>query len=171
MAYLFLPLALYASLVVQTALRFGGAGHWTPNLMLLVGLVASRGRGGVLWPACAGLLCDVTTGRPLGVTMLTATLAAALLGRLWTKSAGKPIWRVVLGMFFSVAAVEAWARVLTATVVAEPDLKTELLFALQIAFTTACVAATILLLTRLSPAVRRPRGSSRDAFGYAGAPS
>jgi rod shape-determining protein MreD len=171
MAYLFVPLALYASLVAQTALRFGGAGHWTPNLMLLVGLAASRGRGGVVWAAGAGLLCDAMAGRPLGVTMLTATLAAALLGRLGVKSAHRPVWRVSLGAFVSVTAVEAWARIFTATVVAEPDLKAELLVALQIAFTTACVASIIPLAAWCVSSLRRPARSSRGVFGLSGASS
>ena len=77
MAYLFVPLALYASLVAQTALRFGGAGHWTPNLMLLVGLAASRGRGGVVWAAGAGNWSEPST-EALGTSTRKASTMATV---------------------------------------------------------------------------------------------
>lgn len=138
MSHLLAAVLLYAALVAQVALRHGGAGLWTPNLMLLVGLAsAGRLRGGILWAAAAGLICDVISGRPLGVTMLVATLAAAVSQGALRKPDRRGTWRIAARVFLCIAAVEAVSRFLAATVIAAPNYAAEILAALRIGGTTA----------------------------------
>ena len=156
MAHLLTIALLYAALVAQVALRFGGAGAWTPSLVLLVGLAAGRRlRGGIIWAAAAGLICDSLTGRPLGVTMLAATLATAACGPASPAVRAGP-WRSVAGVFLTILSVEASARILAATVAAHPDYAAEMFAATRAAAVTAAVALACWPLRRLALPNRRP---------------
>jgi len=166
--HLSILLLLYAALVAQVSLRYGGAGSWTPNLLLLVGLgAASRLRGGIVWAASAGLACDALSGRPLGVTMLAATLAAAAARQTAVPS---PCAGGIYGVFLSIAAVETAARCLAATVTAGPDYFAEALAALRVASATALVFASVRSVALAWGLLRRagagsPRLNFRRAAG------
>lgn len=164
MSHVLTALLLYAAVVAQVALRYGGAAGWTPNLLLLVGFAsAGRVRGGIIWAAVAGLLCDGIGGRPLGVTMLVATLAVAVSRGSRATSARPRVWRAAVGVFLSVAAVEAASRVLAVTVMADPSYAAELLAAARVAATTACVSVAGATIRRGMPRfVNRNAASSAE---------
>ena len=166
MAHLLTAALLYGALITQVTLRYGGAGPWTPSLLLLAGLGAARRlRGGIVWAAAAGLVCDSLSGRPLGVTMLSATLVAALVRSSSGAATAPPAFRQMVAIFLSVAGVEAAGRVLGATVLSRPDYLAECLEATQTAFVTAGVAAVGLLLRRtMSKLVQQVPGGTADRF-------
>lgn len=167
MTHLIILLSFYVALVAQVALRYGGAGPWTPNLILLVGLnAATRARGGIAWAAAAGLVCDALTGRPLGVTMLIATLAAsASRGETPGSDIAAPRRRAATN-FLLIAAVESVSRLLAATVVTSPDFAAEVLAAAQTALVTAAAAFPI-ELARVCFQRTSPAGDARPRTPFA----
>lgn len=102
---------VYASFVLHVALHYSEIGAWAPNLTLIAGLAATRSRGGVAWAAAAGLLCDCLTGRPLGTTMLVATLAVTVARHVGNRDR-RGGWHAVGTTFLGIAVIELAARLL-----------------------------------------------------------
>ena len=128
--------ALYAAFVLQVALSQQSGSAWMPNLVLLVGLACAR-RSGVGWAAAAGLLCDALAGRPLGVTMLVASLTATIARQNSPQRVEAGLLREAMATFLAILLIEASARALAGTVAVAPSHWTELVMALQIAAATA----------------------------------
>lgn len=144
MRYLLAAALLYLAFVGHVGIRFGVTGNWTPNLMLLVVLLAAPTSMQIPMAALAGLLFDATSGRPLGVTMLAATLVVTIHWHFRRsnprRAQGKSNFAIV---FLAVLAVEALSRLLASSVVNEADRWSELATSLKIA--TASVLLMVLV--------------------------
>ena len=137
--------AFYAAFVVHVALHYGPAAAWAPNLTLIVGLAAARGRGGVAWPALAGLLCDCLDDRPLGTTMLVATLAVTV-GRQWRTVDRPTVRRTIAAQFLLIFSIELFARLLTAFAAGHADVRGAAMSSLMAATSSAVTVAAALVL-------------------------
>jgi len=139
--------AVYAAFLADVAVQTDATAGWAPNLTLLAGLVVMRGPGGLGWVALAGLLCDCLDDRPLGTTMLVATLVVALTrqsrfaDRLRSASPATAVFLVI-------AIVELMARAL-AGVVEGTNWTADLAAALSIATTSAAVFAVAVIPGRM----------------------
>lgn len=140
MRHLVAIVMLYLAFVGHVGIRFGVTGNWTPNLMLLVVLLVAPASIQIPMAAFAGLLFDATSGRPLGVTMLAATLVVTVLWHVRRASPrrtkGGSNFAVV---FLAVLAVEASSRLLASSVVNGANRWSEAITSLKIATTTVLV--------------------------------
>lgn len=169
MKQLLTVIVLYAAFVAQVALHHSILDAWAPNLMLLVGLAVARGRGGLGWAALAGLVCDCLCSRPLGVTMLAATLAVTV-ARFALPAERPSGWRAVAETFAGIAVVESGARMLTAVSVGDANYAAELIASLRVAAATSTAAAVALTVHAICRRVvtRRPNTEIRPAFRMSG---
>lgn len=147
MRHIFAAIMLYFAFVAHVGIRFGVTGSWTPNLMMLAVLFAAPRSTRIAFAALAGLLFDATSGRPLGVTMLVATLVVTILRnvRRADDRAVSLTFRS-LEVFLAVFAVEAASRLLAGTVVASFDRSIELTTSLKIAASTMMLAVLLHVL-------------------------
>jgi rod shape-determining protein MreD len=76
-----------------------------PDLMLLVVLIWSVVRGmeeGMVWGFIGGLIIDLFSGGPLGVTVLALLAVALLAGQPWGQGIGSSVIRLLLVTFVAV---------------------------------------------------------------------
>lgn len=150
------PLALYAALLADVMLLSAGETRWLPNLVLLAAFRLVRTPGGVAWSAVAGLMCDGVSGKPLGVTMLAATLAATVYRDAIRDDARSVGWLLVK-VFVFVAAIDCGARLVAETVSATPEIAEALVRGIQTAIATAGVAAVLLAFRGLAKRISTSR--------------
>jgi rod shape-determining protein MreD len=149
--YVVTMLALYVGLIADIALRDGVLGPWAPSLTLLVGVLAARRRGGILWASLAGLLCDCVTGRPLGATMFAAGMTAATARVLRPEGSSLRL----VDAFLCIAVAEGAARLVAAAGGGSADLLADVAGALKAAITTTLMLVLGLVVSTL---VRRVTG-------------
>ena len=153
MRHLGIGLLMYGGLIAHVALRGLVPPVWLPNLLLLAAAMACctgvrRGQAtGVVWAAVAGLLCDALTGRPLGVTMLAATLVATLAARLRVPATCSPLRQAGTVLVF-VAVVEMAARSLSYPTPLGMNHGANIAAALAVATVTAIVSLTASLVAQ-----------------------
>ncbi len=166
---LFLLVGCYVAFVLHVALLGSAAAAWVPNLTLAAGLAAGRSRFGIIWPALAGLLCDSLYARPLGTTMLTATLVVTV-GRQWRALARPTVPRSSVGQVFvapcfAILVIELVSRLLAGFAAGDVAFREGAVTSLTITATTAAATALVLLAVhgglRLAER-RRPRSHSRN---------
>jgi rod shape-determining protein MreD len=158
--------ALYAALLLDVALRAAAPSPWLPNVLMLIAFVAMQFRGGIGWTAVAGLMCDGLSGRPLGVTMLVATLTATVAREALSPRSSAGL-SAVGSVFAFTAVVEAASRFIANTVAARPEHVSSLAGALQVAATTSMCVAIAMIVSRtafrLAAGGDRPRPLSLAA--------
>ncbi len=156
MRHLALPTLLYAGLVGHVALRYGAGWPTAPNLLLLAGLWAGLRRpgAGTVAAAVAGLACDSIAGRPLGATMLAATLCVTVAARWRADAPAARLPARTLGLFVAVFAVEGIARQL-ALVSDRSQRLAELDATVRIAAATAAVYAALSLTNSTARSLTR----------------
>jgi cell shape-determining protein MreD len=132
--------ACYAAFLLHVALVSAFGGDAAPNLTLVAGLLAVRRAGGVLWPAAAGLLCDCLFERPLGTTMLVATLVVTVASHVFRHSSPSAARRVA-GIFLTIAVIESVARTLSSAATSHVDPLTTIVASLTVAAASAAAVA------------------------------
>jgi cell shape-determining protein MreD len=152
------PLLLYAALLADVALRSMTNEAWLPNLLLLAAFSVVRSPAGIVWCAGAGLICDGISDRPLGVTMLAATLTATIYREVTRDDAQSAGWSLVKTFVF-LAMIECSARVVAETVSATPDPALAAAIGLQTTFASAAIAAVLILCQRLARGRSKPRAA------------
>ena len=76
-----------------------------PDLMFLVVLSWAIVRGvdeGLVWGFIGGLIVDLLSGGPLGVSMLALLVVVVLVGQPWGRGVGSSVVRLLLLVFFCV---------------------------------------------------------------------
>lgn len=150
------PFALYAAFLTDVVLRSVIESTWRPNLMLLAAFSVLRTRISIVWSATAGLMCDGMADRPLGVTMLAATLAATIFREVTRGDADSVSWFLAKAMVF-VAVIECSARMMTSMVSDAPNGVGALASGMQAALATMLIAALLIPLQRLASRISKPR--------------
>jgi len=100
-----LPLLTGVALIQTVLLSRVNLWGARPDLMLLVVLVWAMVRGvdeGLVWSFMGGLIIDLISGGPLGMTVLALLAAVSLAGQPWGQGIGSPVIRLLLLAFLGV---------------------------------------------------------------------
>jgi hypothetical protein len=136
------PLTLYVAWLGDVLLRSTIDTPWLPTLILLVAFKVMRTPSGIAWCALAGLVCDGIAERPLGVTMLAATLTATVMREVGRLETDNTSWHLVKAFAF-VAIVECASRAVVESIDASPDVAVALTRGIQTAIATTGTAAVL----------------------------
>lgn len=161
------PLALYTAWLGDVLLRSTFDTSWLPTLILLAAFNVMRTPFGIAWCAIAGLVCDGIAERPLGVTMLTATLTATVLSERARREMDRATWHLVKALVF-VAVIECAACVVVESVDASSGIAVALMQGVQTAITTTALAAVLVggeRLVKRDPQQRRRESWELRAVG------
>ena len=96
-------MALFQSVVLSQLDLWGGR----PDLVLLVVLVWAVTRGvqeGMVWGFIGGLVIDLLSGGPFGITTLALLIVAWMSGQPWGRGIGSMTMRLLLLAFVAVLA-------------------------------------------------------------------
>jgi len=156
LARLMTPLLLYAAFLADVTLHSVSELRWRPSLLLLAAFIIVRTPAGIVWSAAAGLICDGIADRPLGATMLAATLTATICRDVTRENADSAGWFLVKAFLF-VTAIECSSGVIAETVSASPDAIEATASGLQTGIATTVVAAVLAVFRRLTRRSSRPR--------------
>lgn len=161
------PLALYTAWLGDVLLRSTFDTPWLPMLIMLAAFKVMRTPFGIAWCAIAGLVCDGIAERPLGVTMLAATLTATVMRELARRETDGAAWHLVKAFAF-VAIIECVARVVVESIGASPDIAVALMQGIQTAIATTALAAVLVggeRLVKRDPQQRRRESWELRAVG------
>ena len=156
LSWLITLFSLYAAFLADVTIRSVSDSQWLPNLVLLAAFCVLRTRVGIISAATAGLICDGLADRPLGLTMLTATLAATVCREVTRTDADSVIW-FCLKVFVFVAVIECSARFVAETISTAPDPAGAILSGMRVAVTTGIIAIALLACQRSAKRAALPR--------------